>query len=506
MPMDNTILEMDGIVKTFSHNVVLNSVHFDLKPGEVHALMGENGAGKSTLMRILMGIIQRDSGKIILNGEEVVFHSPKEALEHGIAMIHQELNPILDMDISENIFVGKELVSKSGEFLRIVNRDGMRKQTEALLKEVGIDIDPRVKMRTLSVAQCQSIEIAKAISWNSKIIIMDEPTSAISGKETENLFREIKKLCAQGVAIIYISHKLDEIFKIADRVTVLRDGQYIGTNAISEIDTNALIKMMVGREIKDVYPKREAQIGDVVMEADGISYSDKVHDVSFQVRKGEILGIAGLVGAGRSELVETIFGMRKKTAGEVRINNKVIRNNHPWHAIQNKIALITEDRKITGLNLKASIKDNITLVSIKSLTSNHLLNRKNEAKVSNQYMQNLKIKAPSIQTRVGSLSGGNQQKVVVAKWLLSDPDVVIMDEPTRGIDVGAKRDIYLLMNNLVSQGKAVVMISSEIQELLGMCDRIIVLCDGKLTGEFDREQFDQETIMKSAFNTEGVAS
>lgn len=504
--MENYILEMDGIVKQFSHNTVLHSVHFDLKPGEVHALMGENGAGKSTLMRILMGIIPRDEGKIVLNGEEVTFHSPKEALEHGIAMIHQELNPILDMSISENIFVGKELVTSSGKLLRVVDKGQMLKQTEALLEEVGIDIDPRVKMRSLSVAQCQAIEIAKAISWNSKIIIMDEPTSAISEKETENLFREIKKLCSKGVAIIYISHKLDEIFKIANRVTVFRDGQYIGTNDISEIDTNALITMMVGREIKDVYPKKAVPIGDVVMEVNGLSYAGKVHDVSFQVKKGEILGIAGLVGAGRSELVETIFGMRRKSAGEIKIDGRILRNNHPWNAIRNKIALITEDRKITGLNLKASIKDNITLVSIKKLTVRHLLNKKNECKVSNQYMQELKIKAPSIQTRVGSLSGGNQQKVVVAKWLLSDPDIVIMDEPTRGIDVGAKRDIYLLMNELVSQGKSVVMISSEIQELLGMCDRIIVLCDGKLTGEFDRDSFDQENIMKSAFNTEGIAS
>ena len=500
--MSEYILTMDEVDKSFAGNQVLHGVHFDLKPGEVHALMGENGAGKSTLMRILMGIIQRDTGTIVLNGEEVTFHNPKQALEHGIAMIHQELNPVLDMDISENIFLGKE--KTLGKHVPLVNKHEQLRQTAELLEEVGIHINPRTHLRSLSVAQAQLVEIAKAISWNAKIIIMDEPTSAITEREVEILFTQIRRLRDAGVGIIYISHKMDEIFQISDRISVLRDGQYIGTKLAAETNSNQLISMMVGRDITEIYPKTEVPIGEVRMEVKHLSYSNRVKDVSFNVRRGEILGVAGLVGAGRSEMVESLFGFRRKSAGEILIDGKPVKLNRPSDAIRHKIALVTEERKVTGLNLIGSIQDNITIVSIRQLTRWKLLNRKNEAKAAQKYGERMKIKTPSMQQQVRALSGGNQQKVVLAKWLVGDPDIIIMDEPTRGIDVGAKRDIYLLMGELAAAGKSIIMISSEMPEVMGMSDRIIVLAEGKLTGEFRRGEFNQEAIMRCASDIGGM--
>jgi len=502
MPSGN-ILEMQNISKKFGGNYVLEKAPFDLKPGEVHALVGENGAGKSTMMKILMGIYKRDEGKVVLNGEEINIHNPKQALEHGIAMIHQELNPIPDMEISENIFAGKELIKKRFKFLKLVDRNEMRRQTEELIKDVGLDISPKTIMRRLSVAQTQLVEIAKAICWNAQIIIMDEPTSALSEKEVKILFNLIQKLCKKKKSIIYISHRMEEIYTISNRITVLRDGKYIGTRNTSEIDNNELIKMMVGREITEIFPKTKVPFGDVVMEVEGLSYDDKVEDVSFKLHAGEILGIAGLVGAGRSEMVETIFGIRNKTKGKVRIKGNEVSIHHPKSAIKNKIAMITEDRKLTGLNLIASLKENITIVSLKDLSSKGLIQKKKEINVSQKYINELNIKAQSAFDKVFSLSGGNQQKVVVAKWLLGDPDIIIMDEPTRGIDVGAKRDIYLLMGELVKQRKAIIMISSEMPEVMGMSDNIIVLSDGRVTGQFNRKEFNQEMILKSASNLRG---
>jgi ABC-type sugar transport system ATPase subunit len=497
------ILEMHNISKKFGGNYVLEDATFNLKAGEVHALVGENGAGKSTMMKILMGIYFKNSGRVVLNGSEINIHNPKQALEHGIAMIHQELHPIPDMEISENIFAGKEIIKKKSGFLKLVDRNEMRRQTAALLKDVGLEISPSTIMRNLSVAQTQLVEIAKAICWNAQIIVMDEPTSALSQKEVKILFNLINQLCKNDKAVIYISHRMAEIYAISNRITVLRDGKYIGTKATAHIDQNGLIKMMVGREITEVFPKTKVDIGKVVMEVKGLSYDKMVDNVSFKLHEGEILGIAGLVGAGRSEMVETIFGIRKKTKGTVFIKGQKVSIRHPKTAIKHKIAMITEDRKLTGLNLIGSIKENVTIVSIKDLALNGLIQNKREIVTSEKYIKELKIKAQSAFDKVFSLSGGNQQKVVIAKWILGDPDIIIMDEPTRGIDVGAKRDIYLLMGELVKQKKAIIMISSEMPEVMGMSDNIIVLADGKITGNFTHGEFDQEMIMKRASNLRG---
>ncbi len=491
--MAEFVLEMNHIAKSFPGVKVLDDVTLRVRPGEVHALMGENGAGKSTLMKILMGIYTADAGEVILDGKPMHVRNPRDAMDMGVAMIHQELNPILDMQVFENVYIGREL--KTGI---LVDKSRMIKETQALLKDLGIDISATSYMRDLSVAQCQLIEIVKAISLSSKVIVMDEPTSAITEHEVETLFAQIRRLKSEGVAIIYISHKMDEIFQICDTITVLRDGKFIGTDAAANMDNDQLIRMMVGRDITEVFPKAEAEIGDVILEVKNISQGTMVKNVSFSLRRGEVLGIAGLVGAGRSELVETIFGIRPKSSGEVLMNGKPIHISHPRHAIAHKIALITEDRKFTGLNLVGTVAENITLVNLSTLFPAGLIDRSTENKISQKYIDDLSIKTPSTQQLVGNLSGGNQQKVVISKWLLTEPDVIILDEPTRGIDVGAKRDIYLLIGEMVKNGKAVIVISSEIPEVMGLADRIIVMAEGRLTGELSRPDFTQERIMTYA--------
>ena len=500
--MSVPILEMKNINKSFSGVKVLNDVQLTVYPGEVHALMGENGAGKSTLMNILMGVHSADKGEILLNGTKIVNSNPKEAMENSISMIHQELNPVLDMDVSENIFLGREIKKGTSGIFSHVNRKQMRKETQELFDSIGIDISPSSLMRNLSVAQSQLVEIIKAISISARIVIMDEPTSAITDKEVEILFEQIRRLKKNGVAVIYISHKMEEIFSIADSITVLRDGQYIATDKASSLDRDKLIKLMVGRELTEIFPKSEAAIGDVVMRVEKYSYEPKVKNVSFELRKGEILGIAGLVGAGRSELVEALFGVHKSAKGSLSINGKEVQINHTGDAISNKIALITEDRKQTGLNLNASIEDNITIVSLDQLFPHGIINNQKESAVVDESIIKFGVKAASKKNRVNSLSGGNQQKVVIAKWLLTEPEIIIMDEPTRGIDVGAKRDIYLLIGDLVKSGKSVLMISSEIQEIMGVADRILVMAEGRITGSLERKDFSQEKIMyyASQFN------
>ena len=418
-------------------------------------------------------------------------------------MIHQELNTVLDMEVAENVFVGRELLKKGFEKLKIVDIARMREETGKYFREMNIDIDPRAKMRTLSVAEMQLVEIVKAISLNSRIIVMDEPTSAITEKEATVLFAQIERLKKQGVAIIYISHKMDEIFRISDTITVLRDGQWIGTKPAKELDNDMLIKMMVGRELTDIYPKDPVEIGDVLLEVKNLSRGKKVRDASFSLRKGEVLGIAGLVGAGRSELVETIFGLYPKTGGQIFLHGKEVHIKSAADAIKNKMALITEDRKQTGLNLIVSVKENIASVSIGKLSNHGIVNDKKINEVSEKYIKELKIKTPDGNAIVGNLSGGNQQKVVLAKWLLDEPDIIIFDEPTRGIDIGAKRDIYLLINNLAKEGKAVIVISSEMAEVMGICDRILVMAEGRINGEVQREEFSQEVIMGYASNITG---
>lgn len=497
------VLELKNIYKSFPGVKVLEDVTLQVRPGEVHALMGENGAGKSTLMKILMGIYKADQGSIFLEGKETVIHGPKDAMSKGISMIHQELNTVLDMEVAENVFVGRELLKKGFEKLKIVDIARMREETGKYFREMNIDIDPRAKMRTLSVAEMQLVEIVKAISLNSRIIVMDEPTSAITEKEATVLFAQIERLKKQGVAIIYISHKMDEIFRISDTITVLRDGQWIGTKPAKELDNDMLIKMMVGRELTDIYPKDPVEIGDVLLEVKNLSRGKKVRDASFSLRKGEVLGIAGLVGAGRSELVETIFGLYPKTGGQIFLHGKEVHIKSAADAIKNKMALITEDRKQTGLNLIVSVKENIASVSIGKLSNHGIVNDKKINEVSEKYIKELKIKTPDGNAIVGNLSGGNQQKVVLAKWLLDEPDIIIFDEPTRGIDIGAKRDIYLLINNLAKEGKAVIVISSEMAEVMGICDRILVMAEGRINGEVQREEFSQEVIMGYASNITG---
>ena len=497
------VLDLKNIYKSFPGVKVLEDVTLQVRPGEVHALMGENGAGKSTLMKILMGIYKADQGSIFLEGKETVIHGPKDAMSKGISMIHQELNTVLDMEVAENVFVGRELLKKGFEKLKIVDIARMREETGKYFREMNIDIDPRAKMRTLSVAEMQLVEIVKAISLNSRIIVMDEPTSAITEKEATVLFAQIERLKKQGVAIIYISHKMDEIFRISDTITVLRDGQWIGTKPAKELDNDMLIKMMVGRELTDIYPKDPVEIGDVILEVKNLSRGKKVRDASFSLRKGEVLGIAGLVGAGRSELVETIFGLYPKTGGQIFLHGKEVHIKSAADAIKNKMALITEDRKQTGLNLIVSVKENIASVSIGKLSNHGIVNDKKINEVSEKYIKELKIKTPDGNAIVGNLSGGNQQKVVLAKWLLDEPDIIIFDEPTRGIDIGAKRDIYLLINNLAKEGKAVIVISSEMAEVMGICDRILVMAEGRINGEVRREEFSQEVIMGYASNITG---
>ena len=489
------ILDMQNISKTFPGVKALDGVQLQVRPGEVHALMGENGAGKSTLMKILMGIYTMDDGgTITFDGKPYEVHNPKEAMDTGIAMIHQELNPILDMTVYENIFVGRE-IRKYG----IVDKKAEIEESKKLIAECGLHVSPTETLRHLTVAQCQLIEIIKAISVNAKVIIMDEPTAAITDREVELLFGHIRRLKEKGVAIIYISHRMDEIFSICDSVTVYRDGKYVGRGTTQELDENALIKMMVGREITDVFPKLEAEIGETVLEANHITRADgKVNDVSFQVRAGEILGIGGLVGAGRSELVEGIFGMHALSGGEITVKGKHVKVHTPKDIIREGVALVTEDRKVTGLNLSGTVNDNISMVAIQKTLQNGLYSTKKARSVSEEYIGKLKIKTPSGDEIVNNLSGGNQQKVVISKWLLNDPDIIIMDEPTRGIDVGAKRDIYLLIGSLVQQGKAVIIISSEIPELMGVCDRILVMAEGHLSGELERKEFSQESIMRLA--------
>lgn len=492
--MPEYILEMENITKSFPGVKVLQGVTLQIQAGEVHALMGENGAGKSTLMKILMGIYTADEGSMKMHGRPMVNKGPKDAMQHGISMIHQELNPVRDMMVFENVFMGREPRTA----MRRVDKRRMIAETRRLLADLNIAIDALAYMRDLSVAQCQLIEIVKAISVGAKVIIMDEPTSAITDREVDTLFEQIARLRQQGVAMIYISHKMDEIFRICDRITVLRDGQFIGCDEARNLGQQTLIRMMVGRDITDVFPKADAEIGEVILEAKDIQLGRKVRDVSFQLRRGEVLGIAGLVGAGRSELVETIFGIRHKTGGQIFKNGRELRITHPRHAIRNGIALITEDRKTTGLDLIASVQDNITMASLGRVSRGGLLHKNQEKKAAHKYIQSLRVKAPDEKVLAGNLSGGNQQKVVIAKWLMTEPDVIILDEPTRGIDVGAKRDIYLLIGEFVKQGKAVIMISSEIPEIMGLSDRVLVMAGGRLTGELTREEFSQEQIMTYA--------
>ena len=495
------ILRMTNITKSFSGVEVLHSVDLTLSEGEVLALVGENGAGKSTLMKILMGIEQPNYGEIFLKGNNVQINSPARALTLGIAMIHQELNPIPEMTIAENLFLGRE-VNRFG-FLDMHKQE---QQTEAWLNKLHLTVSPSVKMRELSISETQMVEIAKALSYNSRILIMDEPTSAITEEEVNQLFQIINMLKREGIGIIYISHKLDELAHIADRVQVLRDGNVISVTAIGKVTRQEMVKNMVGRELSNIYPCTHNEIGEKVLEVRNLTRKGEFHDISFTLRAGEKLGIAGLMGAGRTELVSTIFGVRRADRGEIYIKGKQVNPKNPGDAIRYKVALVPEDRKLMGLNLIMTVKDNTTMCVDERQAHFGFINSSKNNMLTDRMIKNLSIKVHSRNHQVENLSGGNQQKVVLAKWLLTDPDILLFDEPTRGIDVGAKADIFELINSLVCEGRAAIIISSEMPELIGMSTRVIVMCEGVLTGELVGDNITQENIMALASPHKQTAS
>ena len=499
--MSEFLLEMRGVCKSFPGVKALDHAQLRLRPGTVHALMGENGAGKSTLMKCMFGIYKMDEGEILFHGEKVTIHDPMEALKMGIAMVHQELQPIPARTIGENIFLGRYPIKKVLGLIPTVDHKKMYEDTAALLKRVRMDFDPKAQLGSLSVSQMQSVEIAKAVSANCKVLILDEPTSSLTQNEVEALFRIVDDLKAEGVAIVYISHKMDEILRISDEVTIMRDGQYIGTWEAKELTTDMIISRMVGRELTNLYPKRENVPGEVVFSVENFTSINpkSFRNVSFELRKGEILGVGGLVGAQRTELMEGIFGTRSHTAGKITFHGKELKINRPKDAIDQGVAMLTEDRRQSGIMGVLSIADNISIASLKKYVDGGImLNSKKIEQLVQDNVQKMNIKTPSSKTLIQSLSGGNQQKVLIGRWLANDPEVLILDEPTRGIDVGAKYEIYCIMAELAKQGKSIIMISSEMGELIGMSDRIMVMCDGKVTGFIDSQDATQESVMSLA--------
>lgn len=484
------IVSMEHITVVFPGVKALDDVSFSLRSGEVHVLLGENGAGKSTLVKVLCGVYKRTSGTVVVDGKEVEFRTTKEAQNAGVNIVHQELNLIPYLTVAENIFLGYE-PKKNG----IIDWKRMFSETEKVLKNLGVDIPAKAVIRTLSVAQQQMVEIAKAVRQESKVIVLDEPTSSLTDKEIDALFDIMRSLRDKGVGIIYISHRFDEIKRICDRATIMRDGKYIDTVDVADTEIDDMIRMMVGRELTDMYPKTKAEIGDVLLEAKNFSTEEKLRDCSMYVRSGEIVGLSGLMGAGRTEFVRAIIGADPIQSGEVYLKGQRIHIKHPKDAVKNGIGLIPEDRKQQGLILGMSVGKNMTLANLSKASKSGLLNKKTEKAVGEKYVESLKIRTPNLEQRVKFLSGGNQQKVVIAKWLLAEGNVLIFDEPTRGIDVGAKTEIYRIMCELAQSGMAIIMISSELPEILAMSDRLYVMCNGEVTAEIAREEATQEKIM-----------
>ncbi len=489
------LLQMRGISKRYPGVVALDNVDFEVLPGEVHALCGENGAGKSTLMKILAGAETKDQGEILINGKPAHIASPQDAMDLGVNIIYQEFNLVPHLSAAENIYLGREPGAAIPGFINFKKLYG---DAQAVMDSLGVQVDVRQEVSRLSVAQQQMVEIAKATSRNSVIIAMDEPSATLTDHELQNLFELIKGLRERGVGIVYISHRMEEIFSICDRVTVFRDGHYIATKRIEETDRDDVIRMMVGRELKESIPKRPAPVGEPVLEVRGLTRKGVFEDVSFTVRSGEIVGIGGLVGAGRTEVARAIFGADPIDSGEILLNGKPVHPRSPREAIGLGIGLVPEDRKQLGLILNMVVRENTTLANLDALTKLGFVDRGREREVSEQYSKDLRIRTPSIEQEVRNLSGGNQQKVVLAKWLFTDSKLLIFDEPTRGIDVGAKIEIYELMNELVAKGAAMIMISSELPELLGMSDRMLVMHEGRLAGELSREEATQEKVMQLA--------
>ena len=482
---------MENIFKSFGKNYVLNGASISIKSGEVHALIGENGAGKSTLMKILTGIYNKDSGNIFIDNKEVNFLNPKQAEKHGIYFIYQELNVLYDLTVEENIFLNKEITYRFG----ICNTKEMRKRSKDALNILGVNINPKAIMSTLSVGQQQMIEICKALMWDAKVIIMDEPTAALTQSETKILFNVIKNLRQKGCSIIYISHRMEEIFEICDRITVMRDGEYIGTKNVKETNINELVKMMIGREIGERYPRRICKIGNTLIEVKNIGLKGVFEDILFSVHASEVLGVSGLMGSGRTEIMHSIFGNVPYQKGSISIKGKEVVIRNPKDAINNGIGFITEDRKLEGLMLNKNIKENISLTNLNLISNLSLINKIKERQFAQITIRDFNIKCFGEKTITENLSGGNQQKVVLAKWIKKRPDILILDEPTRGVDIGAKKEIYNIINELAEKGVAIIMISSELPELLGMSDRIMVIHEGKVKGIIPKNEANQENIM-----------
>ncbi len=499
--MSEFVLEMRDVCKSFPGVKALDHAQLKLRPGKVHALMGENGAGKSTLMKCMFGIYTMDEGEIYIDGEKTAIRDPLDAWDKGISMVHQELQPIPARTIGENIFLGRYPMKKALGFIPIVDHDKMYEETAKLLERVHMNFDPRQKLGTLTVSQMQSVEIAKAVAGNCRVLILDEPTSSLTQNEVEALFRIVEDLKKENVAVVYISHKMDEILRISDEVTIMRDGQYIGTWDARDLTTDFIITKMVGRELTNLYPKRENVPGDVVFEVEDFTSINprSFRHVSFNLRKGEILGVAGLVGAQRTELMEGLFGTRSHTSGTIKYQGRELHIRRPKDAIDQGIAMLTEDRRGSGIMGVLSVADNISIASLnKYVDHGFVLNTKKINDLVEENRQKMNIKTPSGKTLIKSLSGGNQQKVLIGRWLANNPDVLILDEPTRGIDVGAKYEIYCIIADLAKQGKSIIMISSEMGELIGMSDRIMVMCDGRMTGVIDGKDANQENIMALA--------
>lgn len=493
--MGDLILSMKGITKSFSGVAALKNAALDLKAGEVVALMGENGAGKSTLMKILTGIYSKDSGEIQYMGQEVCFKGPAESEEAGISIVHQELNMMNDLTVAQNLFIGRE---EMNGFL--IDDKKMNEKARELFKILKIDINPAEKIGNLTVGKQQMVEIAKAISSKAKVIIFDEPTAALTDSEIEELFKVIRDLKKQGTGMVYISHRMDEINVISDRVIVMRDGEYVGTLITKECSKDDIIKLMVGRAIFGE-PKTASNVAKdapVVLKCENLNRGKAVKDVSFELRKGEILGFSGLMGAGRTEVARLIFGADKKDSGKIFINGKEVTINTPQDAVAQGIGYLSEDRKRYGLIVDKSVEENTVISSLNDFVKGFFIDKAKSKEVSKKYVESLKTKTPSVSQLVKKLSGGNQQKVVIAKWLVKNSDILIFDEPTRGIDVGAKSEIYALMERLAKEGKSIIMISSELPEVLRMSDRVIVMCEGRITGILDIAEANQEVIMQSA--------
>lgn len=487
-------IEMRGIDKSFGSNQVLKQAGFTLESGEVHALMGENGAGKSTLMKILTGVYTKDAGTVLVDGKEVNYKNPQEAEKAGIVFIYQELNVMFDLTVEENLFMGKEIHGKFG----ICDKKAMQKKAQEALNILGVNISPKTVMAELSVGQQQMVEICKALMADAKVIIMDEPTAALTQSETVALFKVIESLRKKGVSMVYISHRMEEIFELCDRITVLRDGSYIGVKNIPETNMNEIVKMMIGREIGERYPSSNVKIGKEVLKVKELTRKGTFHDVNFSVRAGEVLGVSGLMGAGRTEIMQAIFGNLSYESGTIEIDGKEVKISNPRQAMEHGIGFITEDRKTEGLMLDKSIRENISLCNLRRISKSSVISREAEKNMVAEAIKDLHIKCFGSYHECNNLSGGNQQKVVLAKWILTNPKILILDEPTRGVDIGAKKEIYSIINKLAAQGVAIIMVSSELPEVLGMSDNIMVVREGEVRGIISYEEANQERVMTLA--------